>query len=72
MVLSRRFFRLLVVIPLFAIAFGSWAAGLQVLGNVGKVIPIALEGYVGEVQQVLAFDLEVQQLHNTPPNRIQL
>ena len=38
------------------------AAGLQVQGNVGKLIPIAIKGYTadnGEVAKVLAFDLEV-------------
>ena len=44
---------------MFAMAASTWAAGLQVQGNVGKLIPIALTGYQGEVAKVLAFDLQV-------------
>ena len=48
-----------ILFSMFAMVASTWAAGLQVQGNVGKLIPVALTGYQGEVAKVLAFDLEV-------------
>ncbi len=50
---------LLSMLVCFVLANSTWAAGLQVQGNVGKLIPVAIKGYQGEIAKVLAFDLEV-------------
>ena len=51
--------RVSILFSFFALIAFTRAAGLQVQGNVGKLIPVAIKGYQGEVAKVLAFDLEV-------------
>ena len=51
--------RVSILFLFFTLIAFTWAAGLQVQGNVGKLIPVAIKGYQGEVAKVLAFDLEV-------------
>ena len=51
--------RVFILFSFFVLIAFTGAAGLQVQGNVGKLIPVTIKGYQGEVAKVLAFDLEV-------------